>query len=139
MGIYSNPRDFIKWEKALHFLLNKELLNEVYKPKIKTYGSPWNDYQNRYGTYYGYGWLIEPEKKCIYHTGDNGGFKNLAAKYLEKNAYVIVFTARADWDRYGLKSQIEEIFDPTPKITKKVNFILQMQKINDKLIQIGFL
>ena len=132
-GIYSNPRDFIKWEKALPSLLNQDLLKEAYTPKIKTYGSPWSDYQNRYGTYYGYGWFIEPEKKCIYHTGDNGGFKILAAKYLDKNAFVVVFAARADWDRYRFKTQIEEIFDLIPKITEKVNFILQMQKINNKL------
>ena len=132
-GIYSNPRDFIKWEKALPFLLDQDLLNEAYTPKIKIYGSPWSHYQNRFGTYYGFGWFIEPEKKCIYHTGDNGGFKILAAKYPEKNAYALVFAARTDWDRYALKSKIEEIFDLLPKITEKVNFILQMQKINDKL------
>ena len=132
-GIYSNPRDFIKWEKALPSLLNQDLLNEAYKPQIKIYGSPWSDYQNRYGTYYGYGWFVEPEKKCIYHTGDNGGFKILTAKYPDKKAFVQVFAARNDWDRYALKTQIEEIFDLLPKITEKVIFILQMQKVNKKL------
>ena len=132
-GIYSNPRDFIKWEKALPSLLKEDLLNEAYKPQIKVYGSKWSDYQNRYGTYYGYGWFIEPEKKCIYHTGDNGGFKILAAKYPDKKAYVLVFAARADWDRYKLKTQIEEIFDLVPKIKEKIIFVLQMQKINKKL------
>ena len=107
-GIYSNPRDFIKWEKALPSLLDKNLLNEAYKTQIKVSGSKFSDYQNRPGTYYGYGWFIEPEKKCIYHTGDNGGFKNLVAKYPDKNAYVVVFAARADWDRYGFKTQIDK-------------------------------
>ena len=130
-GLYSNPRDFIKWEKALPSLLNQDLLKEAYTPKIKTYGSPWSDYQNRYGTYYGYGWFIEPEKKCIYHTGDNGGFKILAAKCLDKNAFVVVFAARADWDRYRFKTQIEEIFDLIPKITEKVNFILKDLSVMD--------
>ncbi len=132
-GIYSNPRDFIKWEKALPSLLSKDLLSEAYKPQIKVSGSPWSDYQNRPGTYYGYGWFIEPEKKCIYHTGDNGGFKNLAAKYPDKEAFVIVFSARADWDRYGLKTQIEEIFDLVPKFNEKLIYIQQIQKINKKL------
>ena len=132
-GIYSNPRDFLKWEKALPVLLNQELLNEVYKPQIKVYGSQWSDYQNRYGTYYGYGWFIEPEKKCIYHTGDNGGFKILAAKYPDKNAFVLVFAARADWDRYALKIKIEEIFDLVPKNSEKIIFLLQMQIVNKKL------
>ena len=132
-GIYSNPRDFIKWEKALPSLLSKDILSEAYKPQIKVSGSPWSDYQNRPGTYYGYGWFIEPEKKCIYHTGDNGGFKNLAAKYPDKEAFVIVFSARADWDRYGLKTQIEEIFDLVPKFNEKLIYIQQIQKINKKL------
>ena len=110
-GIYSNPRDFIKWEKSLPSLLDGNLLDEAYKSHIKVSGSNWSDYQNRPGTYYGYGWFIEPEKKCIYHTGDNCGFKNFVAKYPEKTAYVNVFAARADWDRYGFKTQIEEIFD----------------------------
>ena len=132
-GLYSNPRDFIKWEKSLPFILDKNLLNEAYKPHIKVTGSKWSDYQNRPGTYYGYGWFIEPEKKCIYHTGDNGGFKNFVAKYPEKDSYVIVFAARADWDRYGLKTQIEEIFDLVPKFNKKIIYIQQMQKIKKKL------
>ena len=51
-GIYSNPRDFIKWEKALPSLLNQDLLNEAYKPQIKVFGSPWSRYQNRYGNLY---------------------------------------------------------------------------------------
>ena len=63
-GLYSNPRDFIKWEKSLPLILDKNLLNEAYKPHIKVTGSKWSDYQNRPGTYYGYGWFIEPEKKC---------------------------------------------------------------------------
>ena len=64
---------------------------------------------------------------------DNGGFKILTAKYPDKNAFVQVFAARADWDRYALKTQIEEIFDLLPKITEKVIFIQQMQKVNKKL------
>ena len=62
----------------------------------------------------GFGWFIEPKtdttKEVIYHTGDNGGFKILAARYPEDNALVLVFANRADWDRYPLMQQIEEIF-----------------------------
>ena len=59
-------------------LLDKNLLNEAYKPQIRVSGSIYNDYQYSTGTYYGYGWFIEPEKKCIYHTGQTGGFKSFA-------------------------------------------------------------
>lgn len=131
-GIYSNVRDFIKWEKKRPSLLDEKLLNEAYTPHIKVYNSNFSDYQNRPGTYYGFGWFIEPEKKCIYHTGDNGGFKILASRYPEKKAVVLVFAARTDWDRYGIKTEIEEIFNLTQK-KEKIFFILQMQKINKKL------
>ena len=132
-GIYTNPRDFIKWEKSLPLLLDNNLLNEAYKPQIKATGSKWDDYQFTTGTYYGYGWFIEPEKKCIYHTGQVGGFKSFAAKYPEKDTYVMAFSARTDWDRHGLKTQIEEIFDLVPKFNKKIIYIQQMQKINRRL------
>ena len=118
-GIYSNVRDFLKWEQKRPSLLSKDLLDEAYKPHIKVYGSNYSDYQNRPGTYYGYGWFIEPEKKCIYHTGDNGGFKNLAARYPEKKGLILVFAARNDWDRYKVKTQIEEIFDLVPSESKE--------------------
>ena len=109
-GILTTPRDFIKWEQKRPTLLKEELLNEAYTPHIKVFGSPYSDYQNRNDTYYGYGWFIEPNKGCIYHTGDNGGFKILAARYPKKNTFVLVFAARTDWDRYELKSQIEKLY-----------------------------
>ena len=109
-GIFTTPRDFIKWELNRPKLLKEELLNEAYTPHIQVYGSPYSDYQNRKDTYYGYGWFIEPKKNCIYHTGDNGGFKILASRYPKKNAFVLVFAARTDWDRYELKSQIEKLY-----------------------------
>lgn len=116
-GIYTTVRDFVKWEKALRdclddkpgALLPARLLREAFTPQTLVSGSPWSDYQNRPGTWYGYGWFIEPEKHCIYHTGDNGGFKILAARYPDRDALVLVFAARADWDRYALKTRLEEL------------------------------
>lgn len=108
-GLYTTPRDFVKWEQALPQLLPPELLGQAWTPQTEVSGSPWSDYQNRPGTWYGYGWFIEPQKPCIYHTGDNGGFKILAARYPEKNTLVLVFAARADWDRYTLKTRIETV------------------------------
>ena len=142
-GLFTTPRDFVKWEQARPSLLKEDLLNEAYKPHTKVSGSNYSDYQNRPGTWYGYGWFVEPEKGCVYHTGDNGGFKILAARYPEKNGLVLVFAARTDWDRYEFKTQIEEIFDlvsvsstngtSSQKIKDKVIYILQMQKIDKKL------
>ena len=134
-GIYSTPRDFVKWELKLPSLLSKDLFQEAFQPHTYIYGSNWSDYQNRPGTWYGYGWFIEPQKQCIYHTGDNGGFKILASRYPENKTLVLAFAARADWDRYDFKTKIEQIlnFKSKTKIKTRVIFILQMQMINKRL------
>ena len=116
-GIYSSTHEFVEWEKALRAnkVMSKASRQDAQSPHTYVSGSPWSDYQNRPNTWYGYGWFIEPQtdtsKEVIYHTGDNGGFKILAARYPEDNALVLVFANRADWDRYELKQQIEEIFN----------------------------
>ena len=132
-GIYTTPRDFVKWEKALPSLLPESILQEAYKPHTYVYGSNWSDYQNRPDTWYGYGWFIEPKKQCIYHTGDNGGFKILASRYPKNETLALVFAARADWDRYGLKTKIEELLHFVSKVKNNVIFIRQIQMIDKKL------
>lgn len=115
-GIYSSTHEFVQWEKALRAnkVMSEASRIDAQSPHTYVTGSPWSEYQNRPNTWYGYGWFIEPKtdttKEVIYHTGDNGGFKILAARYPEDNALVLVFANRADWDRYALMQQIEEIF-----------------------------
>ena len=115
-GIYSSTHEFVNWEKALRAnkVLSEASRVDAQSPHTYTSDSPWSDYQNRPNTWYGYGWFIEPKtdttKEVIYHTGDNGGFKILAARYPEDDALVLIFANRADWDRYPLMQQIEEIF-----------------------------
>ena len=115
-GIYTSTHEFAEWEKALRTaaLLPEDYLQKAWSPHTYITGSPWSDYQNRPNTWYGYGWFIEPAtdstQKVIYHTGDNGGFKILAARYPASNALVLVFANRADWDRYALMQRIEAIF-----------------------------
>ena len=115
-GIYSSTHEFVEWEKALRAnkVLSEASRVDAQSPHTYVSDSPWSDYQNRPNTWYGYGWFIEPKtdatKEVIYHTGDNGGFKILAARYPEDNALVLIFANRADWDRYEVMQQIEEIF-----------------------------
>ena len=121
-GLYTSTRQFTHWEQALTplnpllitSLINVSTLAEAWQPHTLVSGSPWSDYQNRPNTWYGYGWFIEPAtdstRTVIYHTGDNGGFKILAARYPDSDALVLVFANRADWDRYALKTQIEDLF-----------------------------
>ena len=93
-------------------VLEPERLAEAMHPHTLVSGSPWSDYQNRPGTWYGYGWFVEPATPDtplrIYHTGDNGGFKILAARIPDKELLILVFANRADWDRYDLLLQIEK-------------------------------
>ena len=113
-GIYTSTHEFAKWEKALReaSVLNAEQLQQAFFPRTYVSGSPWSDYQNRENTWYGYGWFMEPATETtplrIYHTGDNGGYKALAARYPEQNLLILIFANRADWDRYGLWMQIEK-------------------------------
>ncbi len=115
-GIYSSTHEFAEWEKALRAnkVLSEASRVDAQSPHTYASDSPWSDYQNRPNTWYGYGWFIEPKtdttKEVIYHTGDNGGFKILAARYPEDKALVLIFANRADWDRYEVMQQIEEIF-----------------------------
>ena len=120
-GIYTSTHEFVKWEKALRSgtVLDKDLLQQAWTPHTQVSGSPWSDYQNRDNTWYGYGWFIEPATDStplrIYHTGDNGGFKIMAARYPEKNLIILIFANRADWDRYGLLMQMEKEINSTNK------------------------
>lgn len=113
-GMYTSTHQFVNWEKALrnNTVMSEASRKEAQSPKTKVSGSEYSDYQNRPNTWYGYGWFIEPAtdstKEVIYHTGDNGGFKILAARYPESNALVLIFSNRADWDRYEAMQKIEE-------------------------------
>ena len=112
-GIYTSARELLRWERYLRSELPSfPLLREAMTPQTEVSGSPWSDYQNRPDTYYGFGWFIEKQRnaiRCIYHTGDNGGFKILIARYPQKNALLLILANRADWDRYALKTRIEQI------------------------------
>ncbi len=113
-GIYTSTHEFAKWEKALRdaVVLSQEQLDQAFFPRTYITGSPWSDYQNRENTWYGLGWFMEPATETtplrIYHTGDNGGYKALAARYPEENLLILIFANRPDWDRYGLWMQIEK-------------------------------
>ncbi|MCQ2148026.1 MAG: beta-lactamase family protein, partial [Bacteroidales bacterium] len=91
-GIYTSTHELVKWEKSIrnNTVLSEELFNDAFTPHTLVSGSVYSDYQNRPGTYYGYGWFIEPEKGVVYHTGDNGGFKILVARYPKEDALCVI-------------------------------------------------
>jgi len=115
-GIYTSTHEFAQWERSLRnaVVLSRESIEDAQSPHTLVSGSPWSDYQNRPNTWYGYGWFIEPATDStdtvVYHTGDNGGFKIIAARYPTSEALVLIFANRADWERYSLLQKIESIY-----------------------------
>ncbi|MCQ2334266.1 MAG: serine hydrolase [Paludibacteraceae bacterium] len=113
-GLYSSAEDLLRWENYLQAQMADttclaRLLQDAMRPHTCVTGSVWSDYQNREDTWYGYGWFVEPEKGCIYHTGDNGGYKILIARYPKNDGLLIVLANRADWDRYAFQTQVEKL------------------------------
>ena len=106
-GIYTSTHEFVNWEKALrnNTVMSEKSRTDAQSPHIYVSGSKYCDYQNRPDTWYGYGWFIDKSKDHplkIYHTGDNGGFKALACRYPEQQILVLIFSNRADWDRWDV-------------------------------------
>ena len=113
-GIYSTPRDLLRWERGLRDgrLVSAATLAEAYRPHVTVSGSPWCDYQNRLNTSYGLGFFIDttpgrPVK--VYHTGDNGGFQAYVAKYPSRDVVIIVLENRNDRDRWSMALAIDDI------------------------------
>ena len=113
-GIYTTTHEFVKWEKALREgkVLAPDLLAEAMTGDTEVSYSSWSDYQNRPNTWYGYGWFIEPAldgaPRRVYHTGDNGGFMIMAARYPDEDLLILIFANRNDWDRYELLMKLEK-------------------------------
>ena len=113
-GIYTTTHEFVKWEKALREgkVLSPDLLANAMLGHTEVSYSRWSDYQNRPNTWYGYGWFIEPAldgaPRRVYHTGDNGGFMIMAARYPDENLLILIFANRNDWDRYELLMKLEK-------------------------------
>ncbi len=113
-GLYTSTHEFFAWEKALREgrVLPPEYVRLAQSGVIPVTGSPYCEYQSRPNTWYGYGWFIEPRidgisERVVYHTGDNGGFKILAARYPESDTLLLIFSSHPEYERYGLKNKIE--------------------------------
>ncbi len=105
-GIYTSVREFINWEKVLrkNILISEKMTNDAHSPKIKI--------EEIVDNYYGYGWFIEKKTDYptkIYHTGDNGGFQILAARYPEENILILIFSNRNDKNREENAFSIDQI------------------------------
>lgn len=120
-ALYTSVWEFALWEKALRAgtLVSREWAEKAWTPMTYCTGSPYESYNVRENTYYGLGWFIEPaytdsitgvtHPKVIYHTGENGGFHNIAARYPEQNVLVVILSTRPDWNQYEMLQKLEDI------------------------------
>lgn len=106
-GIYTSPKEFVMWDKALknNLLFSEKMKQEAHAGKIDT------DIPH---TKYGYGWFIEerPDRpKKVYHTGDNGGYQIFAGRFPDKDLFYLVFANRNDKDREATVEAMDQIFE----------------------------
>lgn len=111
-GLYTTPRDFLRWERALreHRVLGEGMLTEAYTPHVTI--QPGANYGYRPHTGYGYGFFItrEPGRPdVVYHTGDNGGFTIYAGKVPARDIVVLIFSTRNDYDRMDLADRALDV------------------------------
>lgn len=113
-GIYSTPRDLLRWENALRDerIIGGSDRDLAYRPTVSVTDSPFCDYQRRPDTWYGLGWFIDHpagKPKKVYHTGDNGGYQAYVAKYPEEDIKIIMLENRHDHDRWQMATLIDQI------------------------------
>lgn len=114
-ALYCSVEEFVQWEKALRngLIVSDSTIAQAWSPKTLVTGSLYDTYNVRENTYYGLGWFIEPATDSthtvIYHTGENGGFHNIAARYPDSNTLVVILSARPDWDQYTFLQRVEEV------------------------------
>lgn len=116
-ALYSSVTDMAHWEMALQHgtLLLPKTIQQAWTPQISVSESSYSDYNGHPNTYYGLGWFIEPatatQAKVIYHTGENGGFHNIVARYPQKDVMVAILSTRPNWSQYDFLQRVEQILD----------------------------
>lgn len=122
-GIYSNARDFFKWQRALikGKIIGMESLYQAFTPITQT------DIDD---TSYGLGFFLEKKENRplkIFHTGDNGGFFTYEAIIPEDDISYLIFAARNDWSREDTAEKIDSLLHtkglistPTAKKTTSI-------------------
>lgn len=114
-ALYSSLLEMAQWEKALHngVIVADSTIQKAWTPQISVSESSFATYNGRPNTCYGLGWFIEPATEqngtVIYHTGENGGFHNIAARYPDKELYVVILSVRPDWSQYDFLQKVEDI------------------------------
>ena len=100
-GIYSNVRDFAKWDAALYTdkLLDADSRKLAFTPK-----DPIDDPD----VLYGFGWRLSGG--TTWHSGESQGFRNVIIRWPDQHVTVVILSNRNQFQPYALALTIGELF-----------------------------
>lgn len=115
-GVYASLNDYTKWINGLsdHSFISKKLTDEIFKQQVAI--------NENIG--YSYGWFVEKEtdgSKCIFHSGESTGFRNMVYCNFEKQIFIFLFSNRDD-------DVIAKAFD---NITKLLGIKIEFAKFEE--------
>ncbi len=104
-GIFTTPRDFVKWIRALYSgrVIAPALLDSANQCLTST------NYDN---IGYGLGLYVQdtPElPKKVFHSTSNGGFGIFETIYPELDVFYLIFANRPDWNRLETSMKVDSI------------------------------
>lgn len=104
-GIYTSIDDYLKWIMAIQNgkVLDAGLIREAQSAQFEI--------DTAKNLSYGFGWFVAGtgDKKIIYHTGSNGGFRTIIVMVPSIKYSVVIFSNRAGIDLEDLVSKINII------------------------------
>jgi D-alanyl-D-alanine carboxypeptidase len=119
-GIYTSIDDYLNWIFAIQ---NGEILNSSIINTAQSAQFPIDITRN---LSYGYGWFVagSGDKKIVYHTGSNGGFRTIIFMIPSKKYSVVIFSNRTGIDLEDLVHQINKIFKIDDKTFVKLDSLI---------------
>ncbi|MDR7211003.1 serine hydrolase [Flavobacterium piscis] len=121
-SMFSNVDDLFLWDQALYTekLVSKKTIEEAFTPVVLNNGSLSN---------YGFGWFLIPEKKSVYHSGSDFGYRTFIMRNLDKKQTYIWLTNSGNAIHTGiLNVTIENILASKPYELPKITVFSEFQK-----------
>ena len=102
--VSSTAVDLLKWDQAWYTekLVKQATINEAFQPMTL---------ENNTVSQYGFGWVLRSHPKLgknTFHTGDNPGYENRFARYIDANKTVILLSNNAYEKIDDLLSELEK-------------------------------
>lgn len=104
-GIFTTPRDFVKWKKALYS-------GKVVRPALLDSANRCLTSTNFANIGYGLGLYVQdiPGKpKKAFHSTSNGGYGIFEAVFPDKDVFYLIFANRPDWNRLETAIKVDSV------------------------------